>query len=209
VRLSRMLLDGEEERVPSSLRAAARFLSTTTAEEFLEDALSDPAPVREVLTHVSGLDHVGFMATAQSDGVIASAAEAAGFDAEQRTFPSTILARQLGELAGGEMVPTTIFKAWGKSSDGLPVAVEVAMAREIDQEVVRGWIRRGIGAHAALRITAPSHFADIRHAMEAGGFRSPGFMNEKPLTNAAEGITAMFFDRRPSQPLGVEFCHYH
>jgi hypothetical protein len=44
--------------------------------------------------------------------------------------------------------------------------------------------------------------------VETQGFRSPTSLHGHPGTNPASGITSLFFDRRPAEPLGLEFCHY-
>jgi hypothetical protein len=36
----------------------------------------------------------------------------------------------------------------------------------------------------------------------------PGFAQGGSLKNDIEGIEAVFFDRRPSDPVGLEFCWY-
>lgn len=202
------LLDADRDRVAASFRGAARFLATTSAEKFLTTVLAEPHRIRTILSLISELDHVGFMAPAESDAVIGPAARAAGFDVKQRTFPSTILARELGDLAGRGEVPTTIFKAQGELPGGAPGTVEVAIPHEVDDEIVRGWIRRGIGAHVAFRIESPSSFPDLKRMMESEGFRIPRSMNGEALRNPVEGVTAVFFDRRPARLLGLEFCHY-
>jgi hypothetical protein len=200
--------DVDEGRVAASFRDAAHFLTTTTAETFLPTVLADPRRIRTILSLVSELDHVGFMAPVDSEAVIGPAARAAGFDMEQRTFPSTILARELGDLVGRGAVPTTIFKAQGELHLGARGVVEVAIPHDVDDEVVRAWIRRGIGAHVAFRIESPSYFPELRRLMESEGLRMPTFMNGEALRNPAEGVTTVFFDRRPVQLLGLEFCHY-
>jgi hypothetical protein len=199
-------VDGD--RIAASFRKAARFLATTSAETFLTSVLAEPLRIRTTLSLVSELDHVGFMAPVDSEALIGPAARAAGFDMRQRTFPSTILARELGDLVGRDAVPTTIFKAQGTLPCGARGVVEAAIPHEVDDEIVRGWIRRGIGAHVAFRVESPSSFPELRRVMESGGFRMPAFMDGEALRNPTEGVTTLFFDRRPAQLLGLEFCHY-
>jgi hypothetical protein len=159
------------------------------------------------LSLISGLDHVGFLAPVDSDAAIGPAAGTAGFGLEQWTFPSTILARELAELSGCD-VPTTIFKAQGELVSGAAGIVEVAIPHEVDHELVRGWIRRGIGAHVAFRVESPAAFPDLQRVLERAGYRMPPSMNGEPLRNPTEGVTCVFFDRRPERRLGLEFCYY-
>jgi hypothetical protein len=138
--------------------------------------------------------------------LLGPAASGAGFEHRQRTFASTILARQLGELAGRDTVATTMFKAHLPPPGGR--AVEVAIPHGVDEGTVAAWIARGIGAHVAFRVDSPARLERLKPILEQDGYRMPAFMSGAPLSNPAEGITAVFFDRRPAQPLGIEFCHY-
>ena len=85
-------------------------MTTTSAEECLEQLLPQRTSASTISSLVSGIDHVGFMATPEDEGVLSSAAAEAGFGSDGHTFPSTILSRQLAHLAG-RTVPTTIFEA--------------------------------------------------------------------------------------------------
>jgi hypothetical protein len=196
------------EQLAASLRTAARYLATTTPATHLDAVLDSPARVEAILGLVRSIDHVGFMAPAEIAPKLGEAAAQAGFDLDQHTFASSILARQLAELARREEVPTTIFKARGTLSDGDPVAVEVAMPGDLDAELMREWIGRGIGTHVALRVESPSSFDELTPALTDEGYRMPPFTDGKASENPVEGLTAVFFDRRPAEPVGLEFCHY-
>ena len=191
-----------------SLRTAAGFLATTTPASHLDAVLESRRGIEAILPLVRGLDHVGFLAPAEVAPRLGEAATAAGFDLDQHTFASTILARQLADLARREEVPTTIFKARGTLSDGDPVAVEVAMPHDVDDQLVREWIGQGIGTHVALRVSSPSGFGELQQMLGQEGYRMPRFMADRALTNPTEGLEAVFFDRRPAEPVGLEFCHY-
>jgi hypothetical protein len=191
-----------------SLRTAARFLATTTPASHLDAVLESHRGIEAILPLVRGLDHVGFIAPAEVAPGLGEAAAAAGFDLDQHTFASTILARQLADLARREEVPTTIFKARGALADGDPMTVEVAMPRDVDDEHVREWIGQGIGTHVALRVSSPSAFDELPPLLSQEGYRMPRFADGQALTNPVEGLEAVFFDRRPTDPVGLEFCHY-
>jgi hypothetical protein len=150
------------------------------------------------------LDHVGCMASPEEESDLGAATEAAGFP-QQRTFPSTVFARQLAELAGHQ-VPTTIFEARGGAAQG-PIGVEFAIPSRIEQDVIEGWIRAGIGAHVAFSVTDPSVFEQLRNPMRSAGYQVSEFMNGRPASNPAAGVTLLYFDRRPAEPLGIEFCY--
>lgn len=190
------------------LHRAAQFLANTTSAEFLASVFSRPSGLQRALAFVKQLDHVGFVAPAQALEHLSWAASTAGFNSGQQTFASTILARELGQCAGRHLVPTTIFKARGACTPSETMGVEVAMPRAIDAEVVRGWIREGIGTHVAFRIASPSHFGRLGRLMDEEGFRMPTFMNAGPLRNPREGLTAVYFDRGLEPDLRLEFYHY-
>ncbi|HSD22892.1 MAG TPA: hypothetical protein VLB79_01055 [Solirubrobacterales bacterium] len=182
-------------------------MTTTSAEECLEQLLPQPASASAISSLVSGIDHVGFMAAPEDEGALNSAAAEAGFGSDGHTFPSTILTRQLAELAG-RAVPTTIFEALAADPDRGSLRVEVAIPRGIERNALDDWIRQGIGAHLAFGVSSPARFGVLGELVEAQGFRSPGSLQGRPCTNPASGVTSLFFDRRPEEPLGLEFCHY-
>jgi hypothetical protein len=200
-------LSTEPDRVPAALQDAARLMTTTSAEECLEQLLPQRASASTISSLVSGIDHVGFMASPEEEGTLDSAAAEAGFGSNGHTFPSTILTRQLAELAG-RTVPATIFEALAADPDRGSLRVEVAIPRGIEPNVLDDWIRQGIGAHVAFGVSSPARFGELGELVEAQGFRSPVSLQGRPCTNPAAGVTSLFFDRRPAEPLGLEFCHY-
>lgn len=206
--ISRVLLQPEGDRVADCMQGAARFLTTTTPAQFLASVISQRSSLQRLLDIVSGFDHVGFLAPMQALADLRTAAERAGFGPGHRAFPSTILARELAQLASRDAVPTTIFRSSGVSVNGTPGAVEVFMPGAVEAEVVRRWIREGVGAHIAFRLERRSRFTELIEAMEEEGFRIPAFMNGGTLTNPLVKLTAVYFDRRPDPPVRLEFCHY-
>jgi hypothetical protein len=195
------------EDLASALRVAARFLRTATPAAELGARLRG-ARVERILDVVEALDHVGFLAPQEVAPELPAAAAAAGFDADQHGFDSTILARHLAELAHRDEVRTSIFKARGSFTDTRGAAVEVAMPSGVGRTVLRDWISQGIGTHVAFRVSSPDCFGELTRELAASGYRMPGFANGGSLQNQVEGIEAVFFDRRPADPVGLEFCHY-
>jgi hypothetical protein len=192
----------------SRFHAAARFLATTPAVNLLEAVFSRRSLLQQALDLVQCIDHVGFIAPAEAFGHLGAAAASAGFDSNQRTFPSTILARELGQAAGRALVPTTIFKArGGPVGVGCP-GVEVAIPREVEPDVLHAWIHEGRGEHVAFRLGSRSYFGPICRLVEEEGFRVPGFMSGAALTNPFEQVTSAYFDRGRGPSLRLEFCHY-
>ena len=182
-------------------------MATTSAEECLEQLLPQRASASTISALVLGIDHVGFMAAPEDEAELDSAAAEAGFGSNGHTFPSTILTRQLTQLAG-RTVPTTIFEAHSVEPDRESLRVEVAMPRGVERNILDDWIRQGIGAHLAFGVNSPARFDELGELVEAQGFRSPAALQGDPCTNPASGITSLFLDRRPAEPLGLEFCHY-
>jgi hypothetical protein len=182
-------------------------MTTTSAEECLEQLLPQRALASTITSLVSGIDHVGFMAAPKDEEALDLAAAEAGFGSNGHTFPSTILTRQLAQLAG-RRVPTTIFEALAADPDRGSLRVEVAIPRGIERNALDDWIRQGIGAHLAFGVNSPARFDELGELVETQGFRSPASLQGHPCTNPASGVTSVFFDRRPAEPLGLEFCHY-
>jgi hypothetical protein len=195
------------EDLAAALRVAARFLRTTTPAGELGARLPDRHAER-ILELVEGLDHVGFLAPQEVARDLPAAAAAAGFDTDQHGFGSTILARHLAELAHRGEVPTSIFKARGSLADTRSAGVEVAMPSGVARTLLRDWISQGIGTHVAFRVASPDCFGELTRELAASGYRMPGFAEGGSLKNRVEGIEAVFFDRRPADPVGLEFCHY-
>jgi hypothetical protein len=182
-------------------------MRTTSAEECLEQLLPQRASASTISSLVLGIDHVGFMAAPEEEGTLDSAAAEAGFGTNGHTFPSTILTRQLAQLAG-RAVPTTIFEALAADSERGSLRAEVAIPHGIERNLLDDWIRQGIGAHLAFGVSSPAQFVELGQLVEAQGFRSPASLQGRPWTNPAAGVTCLFFDRRPAEPVGLEFCHY-
>ena len=190
-----------------ALRAVSGLMARASPEELIGGVLEGDA-ADTVMGAVAALDHFGFMAPPEVDEGLGPAAREAGFSEHQWRIPSTILARELSRLAGGDEVPTTIFKASGRSPEGAPLMVEVATPRGVGEEVVRGWIGAGVGAHAAFRVSAAADLERIAAVLGREGFAMPDFMIE-PLTNPYERLMAVYFDRPAAPlPLRLEFCHY-
>jgi hypothetical protein len=207
--LGRYLVDGEPDMLYQCLLEAARFLGTVTAAEVLAAVFGDSRMVYRLLTLVAGIDHLGFVVPRQSEASVRAAAVAAGFDLHQWSFPSRIVARELGELSGHHSpVPTTVFKARGSSLCGGTMDVEVFMP-QVESTVIHDWIRAGIGNHIAFSIADRSFFAEVARVMEAEGYHLPTFMEPALLTNEAEQITVVYFDSPyPDSHPRLEFCYY-
>src|SRR5205807_4727807 len=101
--------------VDSCFRRAASFVAHASPASVLGTLFSAGPRLNELTDIVSQVDHVGFIASPVTVTSLAPAARAAGFDAGERTFPTTILAAELGQPLRGPAVPTTVFQASGTS----------------------------------------------------------------------------------------------
>ena len=104
-------------------------MTTTSAEECLEQLLPQRALASTVSLLVSGIDHVGFMAAPEDEGTLDWAAAEAGFGSDGHSFPSTILTRQLAQLAGGTVYPPRSSRHSPPSQIAGSLRVEVAIPR--------------------------------------------------------------------------------
>ena len=140
-------------------------MATTSAEECLEQLLPQRASASTISSLILGIDHVGFMAAPEDEGALDSAASEAGFGSNGHTFPSTILTRQLAQLAG-RTVPTTIFEALAADPDRGTLRVEVAIPRGIERNFLEGLDSPGNRRAPGVRGEPPSA---VRRAGRAGG----------------------------------------
>jgi hypothetical protein len=207
--IGRVLRNDNGDQVSYRLESVAQFLRSTTAAQVLDAMVDAPARRSRLAALVEDLDHIGFMASSEAEPRLGRAARAAGFDADQRAFPSTILARELSALLRRDSVETTIFKLQGKTPEGTSIAVEVSMPHEVEPAIVRDWIRRGIGAHVALRLRDRSAFGEASEVLQEEGFLIAPQMRDGPAANAAERIEVVYFGRPyPEDTVGLELCHY-
>ena len=154
---------------------------------------------------VARFDHFGFLAQPRPVAELTREAAAAGFDHRPRSFPSTIVARELADLLGRESVSMTIFQAESLVPGG-PIAIEVLMPDRVDDQDLETWHSRGIGSHLAFRLKEAADFAELAGLLARAGFETPAFMADGPVLNSAAGIRAAFFDgRHRGDPLRLEF----
>jgi hypothetical protein len=128
----------------------------------------------------------------------------AGFTLGHTAFPSTLLTRELGQLARKPRVPTTVFKQYGTTVASQHVAVEAFITNE-DERLVRAWIEKGVGSHVAVELSDASIFAEVGRLFPAEGLAMPRFMDESPQFSIREGATIMYFELGSSSaPLRLE-----
>ncbi len=184
-----------DDRLRTCLREAKAFLETTSAEQIVEAVVTEPSLRRPLLAVLVELCHIGFLCPAllEPAAMVAAAADA-GFDLRQSTFASTILAHELGRLRGCDLVPTTVMKATGSSARKSEVHVELFVP-DVEPHVTEAWIAESVGTHLGLSVATAEHFEEASALLRAAGFRVPPFMNERPMTNPADGVTALYLDR--------------
>jgi len=143
---------------------------------------------------IDGVEHMAFILSPEvSLDALDRLLCQVGFPDNHKTMPSAVLAKELGALLGKEEVATTIFKAWGVNKRREKIGVEIFIPKE-HPEVVQQWISQGIGSHLALRVKSEEAIAKIQEIMKSYKIEIPKFMNHKPMKNAVEKSTVLYFD---------------
>lgn len=185
------------------------FLESTHAEAL--KALLPQLPtsaIKEIVEEIEGVEHMAFillphMKVQHLDWLLTLS----GFPENHKTFPSHVLAKELGTLVGKNEVSTQIVKAWGKNLKQQPIGVELFIPEE-HPETTQKWIRSGVGAHVAFRVKQEASIDRLQQIFEKKGFSIPGFMHGKPMKNPQEGSTTLYFDINVySHPFRLEFYH--
>jgi hypothetical protein len=177
----------------SCARGAKRLLDRVDGAELLRELFADGFNRRAVASAIAHVDHLGFLVPRGVANALPRAASDAGFDVKLTTTPSVVVSRELGSLSGFDEVPTRILKAYGTSAFGTPVCLE-AFSPDARDGLVNAWVRDGVCTHIAVRLHRTASLSFVKRAFEAEGFVVPAFMNDKPMTNKAEGLTLMYFD---------------
>jgi len=189
--VSRALAAPAPEGLTQAFESAARCLATTTLEALLQTPGAHPAlTTLAALVHpASRPDHLGFIARPTSEASLVDAARAAGFGERHWTFPSTIVALELGARLGRASLATRVFKASGAAG-----VVEVFMPLEAPLEVVDAWIAEGIGSHLAIPLLRATDFPRAIALMTSAGFVAPRGLGDGPIGNPREQMFATYFD---------------
>jgi hypothetical protein len=200
-----LLEPGElRDRLRRCLLDAKRFFDTTAAPELLALLLGHRQACRSLLEPAARLHHIGFVVPPGAEETIGALAAEAGFTQGHTAVSSSLLARELGQLAGKPRVPTTVFKQYGMTASGQRVAVEAFLTNE-DERLVRTWIEKGVGSHVAFELSDASVFAEVRRLFPAKGLAMPPFMDDSPRFSRKEGVTFMYFELGlRSTPLRLE-----
>ena len=196
------LLDGGSEAIPLAFMCAARRLAVVTKDALLFGRGAPPA-LAALAPWVGAIDHLGFIAPETPDDELAAAASAAGFAQRWWTFPSTVLALELGARIGRATVPTRVFKATGRAG-----TVEVFLPAEVPPPIVHAWITAGIGSHFALPLHRAQDFPRASAILARAGFIRPPGLGGDPASNPRERILVSYFDGSIGErALRLELCH--
>lgn len=164
--------------------------------------------INEIAEEIEGVEHMAFilsphMKRQHLDWLLTLS----GFPENHKTFPSNVLAKELGTLVGKSEVSTQIIKAWGKNKKQEPIGVELFIPEE-HPETTQKWIQSGVGAHVAFRVKHEGSIERLQKIFEKKGFSIPGFMHGKPMKNPHEGSTTLYFDINVhAHPFRLEFYH--
>lgn len=199
-----------KEKLIAAFVKSSDFMKSSSPEALLKSVLSsaDPATQLAVEQAVSGIDHVGFIAPSGTDlSTLQGVAQETGFVSSQRSFASTIVAKELGGHLGVDSVPTQIFLCSKKGAGGLSSGVEVFVP-QADSQHVEPWIEQGVGTHIAFKVRNASAVEKIKDSLKANGFKMPEFMGGKPMFNPQQGSTTVYFDLvHDRKRLRIEFVH--
>jgi hypothetical protein len=168
-----------------------------------------PAKAKEAIAkQLVDIDHIAFMTSPHVDfQVLNELAYLTGFPLNHLTFPSTVIAKELGALAAREQIPTQIFKAWGENKHHHKVGIE-AFKPEAPAVWVEDWIQHGIGSHLAFRVKFEKSIATILKIIQQHHIEIPAFMNGAPMRNDKEGSIVLYCNIEFNEkPFRVEFCY--
>lgn len=143
---------------------------------------------------VSRVEHIAFMLSpAVREESLDLLLNLSGFPEEHMSFPSKILAKELGALIGKDEVETKIIKAWGTSSSQQKIGVEIFIPKE-HPNTINHWICQGIGSHLALRVKSEKSIELLKEILTRYGAIIPKFMNGSAMKNSVEQSTSIYFD---------------
>ena len=193
--------DASPDGFRTRLDATLEFLHRTTLADLLDgDRDGDQAAtIRQLLESFEGsVEHVGLMASpGMSVDEVSECAKAAGFDLRPMSFPSFLVARELGSLRGTETVPTTIFRSSAEGVQSRRVGAEVFIPH-VDDATIETWIRDGVASHVAIEIKRPHDdvFLELAGSFEAVGFHVPAFLTPRPffVPNPDRDLRTLYFD---------------
>lgn len=200
--------DHDQQAFRQSLETVLAFLHRTTVADLFDHA-AELAPTRRFIDRFSGqLEHVGLMAPpGMSLDEVADTAIAAGFGLRPMSFPSRLVARELGTISGTELVPTTIFRSSAEGTHSRRVGIEIFIP-DTDEATIRSWIRAGVVSHVAIELQRPDDdvFADLARRFEAAGFTVPGFLAPRPffVPHPSEDLRTLYFDRIRQERARIE-----
>lgn len=196
------LFHGGPDAIHLAFAHAACCLARTTMEGLLRGPGAPPS-LAELASLVGPIDHLGFIAPETPDHELAAAAAAAGFERRWWTFPSTVLALELGARTGRATLPTRVFKATGSAG-----TIEVFLPAEASPEVLRGWIATGLGTHFALPLLDAADFGRAAVLLERAGFARPPGLGGDPTSNPCEHLLVTYFDGHiGARAMRLELCH--
>jgi len=170
----------------------------------LDELLAGRPRARAALDDALHLDHFGVLLAPSHRALVSAAASAAGFPLAHAAFPSALFTRELGRLSGKRRVPTTIFKAHGRTALSNALAIEVFFPDVADAQADE-WIARGVGNHVAITMPDAASFEAATSALREDGLAISPFMYGRPLYLSTEEVTIVYFDLEASEtPLRLE-----
>ena len=186
---------------------AKAYLEHRPLPSILDQVLDGHARARAALDEAAALDHFGMLLPASCKALMSSAATAAGFPLAHAAFPSALFTRELGRLLGQRRLPTSIFKAYGRTARGTALATELFFP-QVDEAQAQDWMRRGVGRHLAIETASRSADAIRERCMAAfAGRWAAGLLVHvrSSLFLPTEEVSIVYFDLEDAEcPLRLE-----
>lgn len=184
------------DRFERCFAAGRQFIERTSIAGLLQATFTDAANRRAVEALVRGPLHVGFLFpdSGLTREEMGEACARAGFSADWSTFPSTVVARELGSLAGCERVPTLIFSAAVNGAGGRKGFVE-AFIPSAGAELTRRWVLQEVASHVGLALADPAAGRVAHQAFLREGYAIAPFMQRAAIPNPDAGVAVVYYDK--------------
>lgn len=186
-------------RVEARLHAFRGLVESATVGELLDALLGRATAARALIGSRPQLDHFGLLVPPGAEAEFRAAAAAAGFDRPSPSFPSRLVALELGMLAGSARIPTVVAKQTGTIDGHGAVAIEAFVPRA-DAVLARGWVERDVACHLAIDVAHAPDFERAVARFPALGLPMPPFV-DGPRHVPAERATIAYFELGPGAPL--------
>jgi len=200
------------DRLRGCFAHARSYVESTSLEHVLAFALEHPENRESVAALVSDALHVGFLFPQQelTPECLSRAANEVGLCVGHATFPSAVVARELGLLASLPQVPTTVFSSAvpPKNDNGRRRYVEAFLPSAASDQV-QSWIDQEIATHVGLTLGSPAALASVQEVFWGEGYKIPEFMGGESVVNPGKGVSVTYFEKKVgARSFRIEFMAF-